>query len=154
MISRSHPVSPHERELRCLISCWLGDNAPGCENARPRGQLMAALRTAGREEHKPWLADLADRRMRDVAKGMLECERGAEPILSCLTGYYYGGKTGHYFADLVAYAHMLRAKGMYDRRKVEYARLALEEEHRRKQFKAVPFQRELVPVTAGGEVAR
>lgn len=133
-------ISYEERCIRSLIYTWLKDNAPGVENAKHRAMLLEAIHEAGRLEHKPFLEGLGDRAMRDICDRMLDY---GMPILATLDGYFYGGGTGNYFRDLLAFCRMVMPKIKALSRKMKMARYALEEERRRKSWKPVGHQRDL-----------
>jgi len=140
-------ITYEERFIRSLIYTWLTDNAPGVENAKHRALLLEAIHEAGRQEKKQFLVDLHDRAMRDICDRMLEY---GMPILATLDGYFYGGGTGNYFRDLLAFCRMVIPKIKALSRKMKMAAYALEEERRRKSWKPVGHQRDLgIMVEAG-----
>ena len=140
-------ITYEERFIRSLIYTWLTDNAPGVENAKHRALLLEAIHEAGRQEKKQFLVDLHDRAMRDICDRMLDY---GMPILATLDGYFYGGGTGNYFRDLLAFCRMVIPKIKALSRKMKMAAYALEEERRRKSCKPVGHQRDLgIMVEAG-----
>ena len=141
-------ITYEERFIRSLIYTWLTDNAPGVENAKHRALLLEAIHKAGRQEKKQFLIDLHDRAMRDICDRMLEY---GMPILATLDGYFYGGGTGSYFRDLLAFCRMVIPKIKALSRKMKMARFALEEERRRKSWKPVGHQRELGIMVESGQ---
>jgi len=150
---RPEEVSYEERCIRSLIYTWLKDNAPGVEHARHRALLLEAIHEAGRQERKAgrpqqFLEDLGDRAMRDICDRMLEY---GMPILATLDGYFYGGGTGNYFRDLLAFCRMVIPKIKALSRKMKMAQFALEEEHRRKSWKPVGHQRDLGIIVEAGK---
>jgi len=134
---------PEEREIRRLIEYWLRDNAPGVENARVKTDLLRDLHLVGRQDRKPYLADLSDRRMRDICHSML---LAGLPVFRTLDGYFWGGGTKNYARDYLAFIRMMFAKvwGFY--RAIKAARFAIEEERRRNSWKKTPRQMDLIPM--------